>query len=47
MVNAEGKEVFKVRGEELVFDDELCRKIRTDINKHKANLDRLIEQLKE
>lgn len=45
MINDKGKEVFKVKGKELVFDDELCKKIRTDINKHKANLDRLIEKL--
>lgn len=45
-INSEGKEVFQVKGEELVFDEELCKKIRVDINKHKTNLDRLIEQLK-
>jgi len=30
--NEEGKEYFKVKGEEVYFDNELCKKIRRDLN---------------
>jgi CheY-like chemotaxis protein len=46
-IDENGREFFRNKSEGITFDDELCKKIRTDINKHKGNLDRLIEQLKE
>ncbi|MEQ9440946.1 MAG: hypothetical protein RIG62_18010 [Cyclobacteriaceae bacterium] len=42
-----GREFFRNKSEGVTFDDELCKKIRTDINKHKENLDSLIAKLKE
>ena len=32
--NDEGKEYFKVKGEEIYFDKELCKKIRHDLNNY-------------
>jgi CheY-like chemotaxis protein len=32
--NNEGKEYFKVKGEEIYFDKELCKKIRYDLNNY-------------
>ena len=43
--NKKGKEYFKMKGEEVYFDEDLCRKIRKDIIKHKANLDNLNHKL--
>lgn len=44
-VNEEGKEYFKIKiegaGEELLFDEKLCKGIRKSIIKHKENLDNL------
>jgi CheY-like chemotaxis protein len=40
-----GREFFRNKSEGVTFDDELCKKIRMDINKHKLNLEHLIEQL--
>lgn len=42
-----GREFFRNKSEGITFDDGLCKKIRNDINKHKINLDKLIEQLKD
>ena len=30
--NEEGKEYFKVKGEEVYFDKDLCKEIRRDLN---------------
>ena len=46
-VDTNGREFFRNKSEGITFDDKLCKKIRMDINKHKGNLDKLIEQLKE
>lgn len=40
-----GREFFKYKEEGIDFDDELCKKIRQDIIKHKKSLDELNEQL--
>ena len=42
-----GREFFKYKEEGIDFDDELCKKIRQDIIKHKKSLDELNEQLDE
>jgi CheY-like chemotaxis protein len=42
----DGKEYFRNKSEEIIFDDTLCRKIREDIIKHKINLDEIKEKLK-
>lgn len=34
----DGKEFFKVKGEEVYFDKKLCRDIRENINKHTQNI---------
>ena len=34
----DGRDYFKVKGEEVYFDKDLCRKIRKDINKHIMNI---------
>ncbi|CAA0203490.1 response regulator [Tenacibaculum maritimum] len=39
--NEDGREFFKYKEEGIDFDDELCKKIREDIIKHKNNLDKL------
>ena len=41
-----GREFFRNKSEGITFDSEFCKKIRKDINKHKKNLDLLIDQLK-
>jgi CheY-like chemotaxis protein len=41
----EGNEFFKMRGQEVYFDAELCNKIRRNILKHKDNLDKLSDKL--
>lgn len=41
----EGKEFFRIKGEEVYFDADFCRKIRKDIIKHKTNLDKLSDKL--
>jgi hypothetical protein len=38
----QGREYFKHRKLKLVFNEELCKKIRTDIIKHKNNLKEII-----
>ena len=45
-IDKNGREFFRNKSEGITFDDELCKKIRIDINKHKENLDRLVEYLK-
>jgi len=40
-----GREYFKYKEEGIDFDDELCKKIRQDIIKHKESLDELNEKL--
>jgi CheY-like chemotaxis protein len=40
-----GREFFKYKEEGINFDDELCKKIRQDIIKHKTSLDELNEKL--
>lgn len=42
-----GREFFRNKAEGITFNDELCKKIRSDINKHKINLDELIKKLKD
>lgn len=42
----DGKEYFRNKSEEIIFDETLCRKIREDIIKHKINLDNIKEKLK-
>ena len=44
-IDKNGREFFRNKSEGITFDDNLCKKIRKDINKHKLNLDRLIEEL--
>lgn len=46
-IDENGREFFRNKSEGITFDAEICKKIRGDINKHKENLDRLIEQLME
>lgn len=41
-----GREYFKHGESGLTFDEELCKKIRKDINKHKTNFDNLQNELK-
>ncbi|WP_416867877.1 MAG: response regulator [Imperialibacter sp.] len=45
-IDENGREFFRNKAEGITFDDELCKKIRIDINKHRINLDRVIAQLK-
>jgi len=40
-----GREFFKYKEEGIDFDDELCKKIRQDIIKHKKSLDELNDKL--
>src|SRR5690606_26085065 len=42
-----GREFFRNKSDGIVFNDDLCKKIRIDLNKHKGHLDNLIEQMKE
>lgn len=42
-----GKEYFKIKGEDVYFDADFCKKIRRDIIKHKNNLDRISKKLQE
>ena len=44
--DASGKEYFRNKSEEIIFDETLCKKIREDIIKHKINLDEIKEKLK-
>ncbi|NBB29161.1 hypothetical protein [Cellulophaga sp. BC115SP] len=37
----DGKEYFKVKGEEIYFDKELCKKIRRDLNEHITKINNL------
>lgn len=41
MKDKTGKEFFKVKGEEVLFDADMCRKIRRDINEHIENIEQL------
>lgn len=43
--NAEGKEYFKVKGEEIYFDKELCKKIRRDLNDYILKIKELENKL--
>lgn len=43
--NAEGKEYFKVKGEEIYFDKELCKKIRRDLNDYILKINALENKL--
>lgn len=40
-INEDGKEYFKVKGEEVYFDEKLCREIRKNIIKHLNNISKL------
>jgi len=42
-----GEEYFKIKGEAVCFDAELCKKIRRDIITHKKNLDRITKKITE
>lgn len=44
--SVDGKEYFRNRSEEIIFDEALCKKIREDIIKHKINLDMIKEELR-
>lgn len=46
-IDENGREFFRNKTDGVTFDDKMCKKIRLDINKHKENLDQMIEQLKE
>jgi CheY-like chemotaxis protein len=41
-----GKKYFKGKEEDIIFNEELCRKIRKDIKKYKNNIDELDKNLK-
>lgn len=41
-----GKEYFKVKGEEVYFDRDLCRDIRKNINKHILNITNIENKIK-
>ncbi|WKX75543.1 hypothetical protein [Zobellia laminariae] len=41
-----GKEYFKVKGEEVYFDRDLCRDIRKNINKHILNISNIENKIK-
>jgi CheY-like chemotaxis protein len=43
--NATGRDYFKYKEEGITFDEELCKKIRKDIIKHKKNFDYTIRVL--
>jgi len=43
--NEDGKEYFKVKGEEVYFDENLCREIRKNIIKHVNNISSLESKL--
>jgi len=43
--DATGREYFKYGEDGVTFDENLCRKIRKDINKHKINFDKTIQAL--
>lgn len=45
MKNEDGKEYFKVKGEEVYFDENLCREIRKNILKHVNNISGLESKL--
>lgn len=46
MKDKNGKEFFKVKGVEVLFDADMCRKIRRDINQHIENIEQLNGKLK-
>lgn len=43
--NEEGKEYFKVKGEEVYFDKDLCKKIRRDLNNYINKLKEIEEKM--
>lgn len=45
MKNEDGKEYFKVKGEEVYFDENLCRNIRKNIIKHLNNISGVTRKL--
>jgi len=45
-VGEDGKEYFKNKKEDILFNSDYCKKIRHDIIKHKGNLDDLSDKLK-
>ena len=44
-IDENGREFFRNKSEGITFDDQLCKKIRLDIMKHKSNLDELLIQI--
>lgn len=40
-----GNDIFRNKSEDIIFNDELCKKIRENIIEHKSNLDGLKKQL--
>lgn len=42
----QGREYFKVKGEEIYFDKDLCRSIRKNINAHFINISRIENMIK-
>jgi len=44
-IDESGNEYFKLKGEDICFDTDFCKKIRENIIKHKSNLDRLNKNL--
>ena len=46
-IDENGREFFRNKADGITFDDNMCKKIRWDINKHKENLENLIVKLKD
>lgn len=44
--DGDGREFFKVKGEEIYFDKDLCRSIRKNINTHFININRIEDKIK-
>lgn len=44
--NADGKEYFKVRGEDVHFDEDLCRTVRKNISKHALSISKIEAKIK-
>jgi CheY-like chemotaxis protein len=47
MKDSKGNEYFKVKGEDVYFDKDLCRDIRKNINKHIINILKIEEKIKQ
>lgn len=45
IIDDEGKKYFKVKGEDVYFDEELCRDIRRNINKHSLNISKIEQKI--